>query len=64
MNGEITKDSFMSTLREVMKHLNMVIQVWGQYRTKSEEKKESEVAHKLAVKINQDHLHQNIFTNM
>ena len=50
----------MSNMSEVMGHLEMVTNIWGKYRTRSQEWCASERARKLILKIHKDHLHRNM----
>ena len=58
--GDLTKEGLMKNMSEVVEHLEMVNNIWGKYRTRSQEWCASERARKLIVKIDQDHLHRNM----
>ena len=55
----MTRDGLISGMEEVAEHLDFVINVWGRYRDKSEERKEAELARTLINKIDKDYLHRN-----
>ena len=52
----------LTGMKEVLRHLDLVTMVWGQYRSRSDERRDAELARKLASKIDHDHFHQNMFT--
>ena len=60
ISGDLTKEDLMTNMSEVMGHLEMVTNIWGKYRTRSQEWCASERARKLILKIDKDHLHRNM----
>ena len=58
ISGDLTKDDLIEHMREVVEHLDLVTNIWGRYRTRSQEWCAAERARKLVVKIDRDHLHR------
>ena len=54
----MSRDSFISSMEEVVTHLEVVASVWGEARDMSEERRESELARIMLNKIDQEHLHR------
>ena len=46
-------------MEEVESHLMMTVKIWGDYRTRSEERLEAEAARELLAQIDRDYLHRN-----
>ena len=49
----------MRRMEEVGDHLDITIKVWGEYRQRSEERREAEAARELLAKLDRDYLHRN-----
>ena len=55
----ITREELMRRMEEVGDHLDITIKVWGEYRQRSEERREAEAARELLAKLDRDYLHRN-----
>ena len=59
LDKRITREDLMRSMEEVAGHLMMTVQIWGEYRVRSEERREAEAARELLAKIDKDYLHRN-----
>ena len=55
----ITREELMRRMEEVGSHLDITIKVWGEYRQRSEERREAEAARELLARLDRDYLHRN-----
>lgn len=49
----------MRRMEEVASHLDITLKVWGEYRQRSEERREAEAARELLARVDRDYLHRN-----
>ena len=49
----------MRRMEGVGGHLDITIKVWGEYRQRSEERREAEAARDLLARLDRDYLHRN-----
>ena len=59
MEKLITREELMRRMEEVGGHLDLTINIWGEYRQRSEERREAEAARELLAKLDRDYLHRN-----
>ena len=59
MDKLITREELMTRMEEVGSHLDITLNVWGEYRQRSEERREAEAARELLARVDRDYLHRN-----